>query len=94
MRFHSGVLVQFDSVDGNPSEFGIPVNAFHAVVADLFRVEIAAVAFPATDTFPVIQNAWTVHKRRPLIFDYTSSGKARSITYTTSEERMQWVQQF
>lgn len=50
-------LLEHDPVDRDTAIFGIAVHTFHAVVADLFRIQIAAVAFTAADAFPVIQNA-------------------------------------
>jgi hypothetical protein len=42
-------------VNGYSTVFCVPVHTFHAVVADLFRIQVAQVTFTAPDTLPVIQ---------------------------------------
>ena len=34
---------------------GIAADTFHAVITDLFRIQVTAVTFPAADAVPVIQ---------------------------------------
>ena len=48
------LFVQEDAINTDCAVFGIPVDTFHAVVTDFFRIEITAVAFAASDTIPVI----------------------------------------
>ena len=49
-----GLPFQLYAVNGNSPEISITANAFHAIVADFFRIQIAAVTLAASDTFPVI----------------------------------------
>jgi hypothetical protein len=62
------IFLQLDPIDGNRTVFRVPLDAFHAVIADLFRVQIAAVTFTASDTFPVIEYAHFMqcHPKPPL----------------------------
>jgi hypothetical protein len=62
------IFLQLDPIDGNRAVFRVPLDAFHAVIADLFRVQIAAVTFTASDTFPVIEYAHFMqcHPKPPL----------------------------
>lgn len=55
------VLFQQDSVNADAPVIRIPFYAFHTIIADFFRVQITAVTFSASDTFPVIQDALTVN---------------------------------
>jgi hypothetical protein len=76
----AGFPFQKNTINGNASEIGVSLNTFHAVITDFFRIQIAAVAFTVSDTFPVVQYAWTVHGF-PLPFvhqNYTSIMKGRS----------------
>ena len=43
----------------------IRLHAFHAIVTDLFRVKVAAVAFAAADAFPIVKNARTIQCLTP-----------------------------
>ena len=60
----------YNAVDTDASVFCITVHAFHTVVADLVRIQIAAVAFSTADAFPVIQNTLTMysHETEPPLF--------------------------
>ena len=51
-----GGRIQLDSVDQNGIIFSVTLNTLHAVVTDLFRIQVAAITFSATDTFPIIQD--------------------------------------
>ena len=83
------IIAEFDPVDGDPAVFSVSVHAFHAVITDLFRVKIAAVAFAAADTFPVVQNAWMIHTHSlPVDSDYTTAGKKRSSEPPTHSEKV------
>ena len=53
--------VQNNAVNGDAAIFSVSVHAFHAVVTDLPGIKVAAVAFTAADTFPVIKNALTMN---------------------------------
>ena len=55
--FRRGFVVEINAVNADAAVICVAFDAFHAVVADLFRIQIAAVAFTAADAFPVIQNA-------------------------------------
>jgi hypothetical protein len=50
-------LLKDDPVNADPAVFGIAIDTFHTVIADFFRIEIAAVAFTAADALPVIKHA-------------------------------------
>ena len=82
-----GTVAEPDPVDGDASVFGIPVDAFHTVVTDLFRIQVTAVAFTAPDAFTVIQYTWTRHRRRLLMPDYTSFRKKRSSKQRREERK-------
>ncbi len=45
---------QHDPVNGYGPVFRVSVDTLHAIVTDFFRIQITAVAFPASDAFPVI----------------------------------------
>ena len=49
--------VKANAVNTDSPVFGVSVNAFHAIVADFFGIEITAVAFSAADAFTIIKNA-------------------------------------
>ena len=49
-----GLPFQINAVDGNSPEVSVSLNTFHAVIADFFGIKIAAVAFSASDTLPVV----------------------------------------
>jgi hypothetical protein len=49
------LMLQYNTVNTDSAVFRVSVDTLHTVVTDFFRIEIAAVAFPAADTLPVIQ---------------------------------------
>ena len=65
MRFRTGIDLQFNTINGNTSEISISVDAFHAIVTDLFWIKVAAVAFAAADAFPIVKNARTIQCLTP-----------------------------
>ena len=64
-------LFKHDTVNIDAAVFGISIDTFHTVVADLFRIEVTAVTLTAAYTFPVIQHTLFMHSHRPehLLFD-------------------------
>ena len=59
----------------------IRLHAFHAIVTDLLRIQVAAVTLSAADAFPVIKDALLMygHLSTSIIFtDYTTPLKGRS----------------
>ena len=73
--------VKANAVNTDSPVFGVSVNAFHAIVADFFGIEITTVAFSAADAFTIIKNALSMfghfpeHLPRP---DYTTPSKGWS----------------
>ena len=57
-------MFQHNPVNADAAVFRVSVDAFHTVVTDLFRIEIAAVAFTAADTLPVIQYTLLMYGHR------------------------------
>ena len=83
--FAAYILFHQDSLNTYPSVFSIPFYTFHAIVADLFRIKVTPVAFPAADTLPVIQHTLLMDSHGPEhlpVFipycNYTVSLKGRS----------------
>ena len=64
-------LFKHDAVNIDAPVFSISPDTFHAVVADLFRIEIAAVTLTAAYTLSVVQHTLLMHSHRPehLLFD-------------------------
>jgi hypothetical protein len=49
------------AVDYDPFEISVSLYAFHTVVTDFIRIQVTSVTLAASDTFPVVQYARTVH---------------------------------
>jgi hypothetical protein len=64
------------AVDYDPFEISVSLYAFHTVVTDFIRIQVTSVTLAASDTFPVVQYARTVHLSAPSFgMNYTSAGK-------------------
>ena len=79
--FVSVFPVKINAVNTDSAVFGISVNAFHAIVADFFRIEITPVAFAAADALVVIKDALSMFGHFPEHLpcpDYTTPSKGWS----------------
>jgi len=48
--------LEFDAFDLDAAVLCIAIHAFHAVITDFFRIEIASVTFTTSDAFPIVQD--------------------------------------
>ena len=58
-------LFKLYAVNVDAPIFRITFDTFHAVVADLFRIEITAVTLSAAYTLPVVKHTLPFHSHRP-----------------------------
>ena len=50
-------MIQYDTVNPDSAVISISGHTFHTVVTDFIRIQIAAVAFSASDALPVVEYA-------------------------------------
>ena len=72
-----------DRVNRYGTVYSVAIDAFHAVIADLVRIKVAAVTFAAASTDPIIQQAWF------LPFHHSSPPERCWIDYTTWLQKTQ-----